>query len=48
MNPTLLALIEALATAEAADYMTAQAAPANDSAFGRTEHPASDIDREAA
>lgn len=48
MNPVMLALIEALAAAEVADYMTAQPAPANDPAFDRSERPASAKQAEAA
>ena len=48
MSEALLSLIEALAVAEVADYMTAQAAPGNDSSADRSERPASDATAEAA
>ena len=48
MNPHLAALIDALAVAEVADYLTGQPAPANDPSHDRSERPASDTDRQAA
>lgn len=48
MDARLAALIEALAVAEVADYMTAQATPGNDSSHDRSERPASDDARQAA
>lgn len=44
----LLALIDALAVAEVADYMTAQATPANDPAPARSDRLAFDAPAEAA
>ena len=44
----LAPLIDGLAKAEVADYMTAQTAPANDPAASRSERPASDKPAEAA
>ncbi|HEY1036628.1 MAG TPA: hypothetical protein VGE09_16760 [Pseudoxanthomonas sp.] len=48
MTPALLDLIDALAAAEVASYMHPQAAPANDSAYSRSEPPASEDERQAA
>jgi hypothetical protein len=48
LSPSLLRLIDALAVAEVADYMTTQAAPGNDSSPERSERPASSGDRQAA
>lgn len=43
-----LALLDALAVAEVEDYMTAQAAPGNDSDPVRPNHSATGDEREAA
>lgn len=48
LAPAMLALIDALAVAEVADYMTAQAAPGNDSSAPSSERPATDADAQAA
>lgn len=48
MNPHLAALIDALAVAEVADYLTVQPTPANDPGHDRSERVASDADRQAA
>ena len=48
LSPAMLALIDALAAAEVADYMTAQPAPANDPAFNSSERLASDDSAQAA
>lgn len=44
----MLRLIDALAVAEVADYMTAQATAGNDSGPVRSERPASDNAQQAA
>ena len=44
----LFDLIDALAKAEVSDYLTAQATPANDPAYSRSEPLASDSERQAA
>lgn len=48
LSPAMLALIDALARAEVADYMTAQAAPANDPSHDGSERLATDAPAEAA
>ena len=48
MNAGLMALIDALACAEVADYLTAQTAAANDPGDERSDHPATDHPAKAA
>lgn len=48
LDPRLLALIDALAAAEVADYMAAQPAPANDPDRSRPNPPATGSAQEAA
>ena len=48
MSPPILRLIDVLAVAEVADYMTAQAATGNDHGRQRSERPASDDAQQAA